>query len=363
MIDFVNVSKDSKIVVALSGGVDSSTTIALLLEQGYTNVVGMTLILHQNDYQKGIISKDQNVVQDCQKVATLLGIEHHFIDIKQEFMDIIIDPFLKSYQEGVSFNPCVTCNREVKFGLLYKACQDLNADFLVTGHYIKWGPGADNGGAIYRSKSQIRDQSYFLSMIKKDVLPYIRFPLANLSKEQVREQAQRLGLHVSQKKASSDLCFAGIGNYSKIVDKNVDEDTKGHIVDVNGKILGEHNGIHNFTIGQRKGIGIGGFKEPQYIIKLDTSTNEVVVGDKSYLAVQEVYLQGVNWLAEDDFYAMSERTMYAKVRASQVLQKVTVYPDQYHATKVVFENPIYGVAKGQVCSFYDENRLLGGSYI
>ncbi len=361
MIDFSHVSKDAKIVVALSGGVDSSTTIALLKEAGYKNVIGMTLLLHENNLEKGIISKDQNVVRDCTKVAESLEIEHHFIDIKDLFMKEIIDPFLEGYMAGITFNPCVKCNRVVKFGVLLEESKKLGADILVTGHYIKWGLGGDGLGAIYRGRSSVRDQSYFLSQVRKEALNYIRFPLANYTKEMVRSEAERFGIHVAQKKSSSDLCFAGIGSYSQIVNAQ-NRVLEGDIINVRGVVLGRHEGIHNFTVGQRKGIGIGGSENPLYVLKLDPQKNQVIVGDKEDLISREIILENVNWIGEGHL-GFDKIRLFAKVRGSQPLKEADLYPIEDGKAKIVFHEDIYGVAKGQICAFYDEERLLGGGYI
>ncbi len=362
MIDFNGVDKDAKIVVALSGGVDSSTTVALLKEAGYRNIIGMTLLLHENNLDKGIISKDQNIITDCKQIADKLNIEHHFIDIKDLFMKEIINPFLNGYMEGITFNPCIKCNRVIKFGTMLDEAKKLGADILVTGHYIKWGFGGDGQGSIFRGKSEIRDQSYFLSQVKKESLKYIRFPLYSYTKEIVRSEAERFGLHVAQKKASNDICFAGIGSYSDIVNTQNKEIIKGDIVNLKGEVLGQHYGIHNFTVGQRKGIGIGGFNQPLFVVKIDADNHTIIVGNKKDLVVREFMLSDVNWLGEQDF-TFDKITLFAKVRASQILKEADVYPMENGKAKVVFKENIFGVARGQICAFYDEERLLGGGYI
>ena len=362
MIDFEGVDKNAKIVVALSGGVDSGTTVALLKEAGYTNIIGMTLLLHENNLEKGIISKDQNVIADCTKIVEKLNIEHHFVDIKDTFMKEIIDPFLNGYMEGITFNPCVKCNRVIKFGAMLEEAKKLGAEILVTGHYIKWGFGADGKGAIFRGKSEVRDQSYFLSQVKKDALQYIRFPLYSYTKDMVRAEAARFGLHVAQKKSSADICFAGIGSYSDIVNTQAKNIIKGDIVDLQGNVLGQHDGIHNFTVGQRKGLGIGGVEKPLFVLKIDAENHKVIVGNKEDLIIREIILTDVNWLGEQDF-TFDKITLLAKVRASQPLKEADVYPMEGGRARVVFKEDIFGVAKGQICAFYDEERLLGGGYI
>ncbi|MDR0484757.1 MAG: tRNA 2-thiouridine(34) synthase MnmA [Alphaproteobacteria bacterium] len=362
MIDFEGVDKNARIVVALSGGVDSSTTIGLLKEAGYKNVIGMTLLLHENNLEKGIISKDQNVRQDCTKVAETLGIEHHFIDIKDLFMQEIINPFLNGYMEGITVNPCIKCNRVIKFGKLLDEAKKLGADILTTGHYIKWGLGEDGLGAIYRGKSSIRDQSYFLSQVKKEALQHIRFPLYSYTKDEVRAEAARLGIHVAQKKSSADICFAGIGSYSDILETQGKNIIHGDIVDLKGNVLGKHEGIHNFTIGQRKGVGVGGNGKPLYVMKIDAENHKVIVGNKEDLIVREFTIEDVNWLGSGEFN-FDKKTVLAKVRGSQPLKEADVYPLENNKARVVFKEDIFGVARGQICAFYDEERLLGGGYI
>ncbi|MDR2007567.1 MAG: tRNA 2-thiouridine(34) synthase MnmA [Alphaproteobacteria bacterium] len=362
MIDFEGVDKNARIVVALSGGVDSSTTIALLKEAGYKNVVGMTLLLHENNLEKGIISKDQNVRADCTRVAETLGIEHHFVDIKDLFMQEIINPFLESYLHGITFNPCIKCNRVIKFGKMLSEAQKLNADILTTGHYIKWGVGNDGKGAIYRGKNDNRDQSYFLSQVKKEALQYIRFPLYSYNKDQVRAEAARLGIHVAQKKSSADICFAGIGSYNDILKTQGKEIIGGDIVDVKGNVLGRHDGIHNYTVGQRKGVGVGGMHNPLYVMKIDAENHKIIVGNKEDLQMREIFIEGVNWLGDGEF-DFTSRVLLAKVRGSQQLKEAEVFPLGDGKARVVFKENIFGVASGQICAFYDEERLLGGGYI
>ena len=362
MIDFVNVAKNAKILVALSGGVDSSTTLALLQEQGYKNIAAITLLLHENNEEKGVISKDQNVVADTTKIANTLGIKVHYLDIKNTFNEEIINPFLQSYAKGITMNPCIKCNRVIKFGLMLDECKKMGFDILVTGHYIKWQLSPLGQGAIYMGKSDIRDQSYFLSQVKQEALNHIRFPLANMTKSEVREHAARLGLHVAQKKSSADICFAGIGSYTKIINKQNPNICAGDIVNMQGKVLGKHLGIHNFTVGQRKGIGIGGFSEPLFVVGIDEKTNTVTVGTKADLAKREILLKDVNWLGDEEF-TFAKKELQGKIRASQPLVMADLYPLPNNQAKIIFKEDVFGVAKGQSCSFYANNRLLGGGYI
>ncbi len=360
-IDFPDVDKNAKIVVAMSGGVDSSTVALLLKKAGYKNIVGMTLILFENDAEKGTVCSDQTIKEDATKVAEKIGIEHHFIDKKDYFYEEVISPFMNGYLTGSTMNPCVTCNRDVKFGVLLEEALKINADYLVTGHYIKWKPST-KGGAICRGNFK-RDQSYFLGQVRAEALKHLRFPLANFTKDQVREIAKQNGLHVANKKASNDLCFTGGKSYAKIFEV-LDTDTKpGNIIDAKGNILGKHNGIHHFTVGQRKGIGIGGTENPYFVLKINKDTAEVVVGFKEELEVKEVVLTNVNWLGDEQFNFES-LDIKSKVRSGQLLVDAVLYPILDNKAKVIFKEPIFGVAKGQICAFYDaEERLLGSGYI
>lgn len=362
MIDFVNVNKNAKILVALSGGVDSSTALALLQEQGYKNIAAITLLLHENNEEKGVISKDQNVIADTTKIANTLGITVHYLDVKDTFAEEIINPFLQSYAMGVTMNPCIKCNRVIKFGLMLDECKKMGFDILVTGHYIKWQLSPLGKGAIYMGSSNIRDQSYFLSQVKQEALNHIRFPLANMTKDQVREHATRLGLHVAQKKSSADICFAGIGSYAEIINKQNPNISSGNIVNMQGKVVGTHQGIHNFTVGQRKGIGIGGFAEPVFVVDINEKTNTIKVGTKADLARREIILKDVNWLGDEEF-TFNKKELSGKIRASQPLVAAELYPLPNNQAKIIFKEDVFGVAKGQSCSFYANNRLLGGGYI
>lgn len=362
MIDFPLVDKNAKIAVAMSGGVDSSTVVGLLKEAGYTNLVGLTLLLYENDDEKGIVCRDQTIVDDCNQVVEKLQIEHKFIELKEEFRETIINPFLSGYLGGVTVNPCVTCNREIKYGALLKETKKINADYLVTGHYIKWLAGQNNQGEIHKGLSVNRDQSYFLALVRKEALKYMRFPLANYTKEQTREHAKRMGLHVATKKASVDLCFAGGSSYAEIFEKTMKEAKPGNLVDTKGNILGQHNGIHHFTVGQRKGIGVSSNNGALYVVKIDPSSNQVTLGQKEDLAVTSVNLTNCNWLGEGDFNFTNKQVL-AKVRGAQILMPATLNANANGSAVINFKDPIYGVASGQICAFYENNRLLGGGYI
>ncbi len=365
MIDFINVDKNAKIIVAMSGGVDSSLTLALLKEAGYTNIVGITYVLYDNDIERGIIRKDVNALEDAKKVADLFNIPHIAIEsLKDSFMQEVITPFLDGYSKGITLNPCIRCNRFIKFGAMFNELTKLEGDVLVTGHYIKWLPGETGLGEIYAGVDG-RDQSYFLSQVRREVLKKVRFPLATYNKDLVRAEASRFGIHVAEKKSSSGICFNGKDSYANIVSHTFTKDTKGNIKTVDGKILANHDGIHHFTVGQRKGIGISGTEEAYFVIDINPNTFDVTVGAKEHLATREIILSDVNWLGDELFN--SPMTLLAKVRASQPPIMAEIIPMDNNQCKVIFSKDVYGVAKGQTCAFYKEvgnyKRLMGGGYI
>ena len=365
VIDFTNVDKNAKIIVAMSGGVDSSLTLALLKEAGYTNIVGITYVLYDNDIERGIIRKDVNALEDAKKVADLFNIPHIAIEsLKDSFMQEVITPFLDGYSKGITLNPCIRCNRFIKFGAMFNELTKLEGDVLVTGHYIKWLPGETGLGEIYAGVDG-RDQSYFLSQVRREVLKKVRFPLATYNKDLVRAEASRFGIHVAEKKSSSGICFNGKDSYANIVSHTFTKDTKGNIKTVDGKILATHDGIHHFTVGQRKGVRISGTEEAYFVIDINPSTFDVTVRAKEHLATREVILSDVNWLGDELFN--SPITLLAKVRASQPPIMAEIIPMDNNQCKVIFSKDVYGVAKGQTCAFYKEvgnyKRLMGGGYI
>lgn len=362
-MEFNITDKNAVIAVAMSGGVDSSTTAALLHHHGFKNLFGITLKLYQNDEASGIFCKDTKFEEDAKRVANGLGIPHYTLDVEDTFRAKVIAPFINSYASGLTPSPCITCNKEIKFGEMLAQAEKLGAEYLITGHYIKWA--TTNGfPSIYMNSSAIRDQSYFLAKIRKDALRKIRFPLADLTKEQVRQIADKYGLHVAQKAASNDICFAGGKGYTNVLNKAYTEQQKkeGYIVDLNGKIIGEHKGIHNFTVGQRKGLGISS-SEPIYVLSIDAQTHNVMVGPRAYLAKNEITTSDVNWLGEDKFTDEPSRILDVKVRASQELVPATVSALGQGRALVEFSQPIFGVSPGQICAFYKDGRLLGGANI
>ncbi|MGV3278163.1 tRNA 2-thiouridine(34) synthase MnmA [Rickettsiales bacterium LUAb2] len=361
-MDFPYVDKNAKIVVAMSGGVDSSTVAAMLKQEGYNNLIGVTLFLYDNDETRGISCKDTTFRHDAKTVAEKIGIEHHILDLRDRFDELVITPFINGYINGITPSPCVTCNREMKFGALLEEADKLGADILVTGHYIKWQM-ENNQGAIYKNQETIRDQSYFLAKVRKEALNRIRFPLTNMTKNEVRAKAEELGLHVAQKPSSNDICFAGGKDYAKLIEKSaVNLKKAGNILDINGNVIGEHQGIFNYTVGQRRGIGVSGSGEPMYITNIDAENNTITIATREHLAKKEIHITNVNWLGNDDFNA-KKRELLVKVRASQMPVIATIEPLSNNEAKVVFNEAIFGVARGQVCAFYDQDKLMGGGDI
>ena len=353
-------NEKTKVVVAMSGGVDSSVAASLIKELGY-DVVGITLQLF--DYGK--IGKTRGTccagkdIYDAKKVCDQIKIDHKVMNYENIFNEEVIEKFADSYVKGETPVPCINCNQTVKFRDLFKFAKQLNADALVTGHYVK---RVDHGYAkMYRPVDLNRDQSYFLFSISQQQLEYLRFPLANISKNKTRELAKKMGLIVANKPDSQDICFVPNGNYKSIVEKLRPESfRKGNIVDKNGKILGSHNGIANYTIGQRKGIKISNSK-PLFVLKLNTLKNEVVVGYKKDLLINEIILRDINFLTKD--INDLKQDLKVKVRSTGKLLECTFDGKN----KIILKKGEEGVSAGQACVFYRDDKLgtrvLGGGWI
>jgi tRNA-specific 2-thiouridylase len=344
----------SRIVVAMSGGVDSSVVAALAAQSG-AEVIGITLQLYDHGsavQRAGSCCAGQDI-RDARAVADKLGIAHYVFDHESQFRDSVIDHFADEYMKGRTPIPCVRCNMGVKFTDLFRLAKDLGADCLATGHYVQRVMGAD-GAALHRALDPARDQSYFLFATTKDQLDYLRFPLGGMPKSAVRAIAQDMGLVVAMKPDSQDICFVPNGDYASVVRKARPEaESDGAIVDMAGQELGRHKGLIHYTVGQRRGLELGGLAEPLYVVRLEPETQTVVVGPKRALAVSAARISDPNWLAD----AQSLRLL-AKVRSLSKPVPARLEGDWLH-----FEGDEYGVAPGQAAVLYDGDRVLGGGWI
>jgi tRNA-specific 2-thiouridylase len=353
-------SPRGRIVVAMSGGVDSSVTAALLAEQGY-DVVGITLQLYDHGQavgRRGACCAGQDI-HDARNVADRLGIPHYVLDYESRFRREVIDAFADSYARGETPIPCVECNRTVKFRDLVTTARELGAEALATGHYVRRVEGA-YGAELHRAADPARDQSYFLFATTREQLEFLRFPLGDLPKDETRALARRFGLPVAAKPDSQDICFVPSGRYAGLVEKLRPEAAEpGDIVHVDGRVIGRHDGIIHFTIGQRKGLGIG-MGEPLYVVRLEPETRRVVVGPKDALATQRVTLSNVNWIGGPR--PAGEVEVMVKLRSAAAPLPATLRLGTTTA-EVLLHRPEFGVAPGQACVFYAGERVLGGGGI
>jgi len=354
---------NTRIVVAMSGGVDSSVTAALLTEQGY-EVVGVTLQLYDHGAavsRKGACCAGQDIA-DAGRVAETIGIPHYVLNYENRFRKDVIDVFAESYVRGETPIPCVLCNQTVKFRDLMGVARDLGADALATGHYIR---RVESGGGVelYRAADEAKDQSYFLFATTSEQLEFLRFPLGELVKEETRKLAERFDLPVACKPDSQDICFVPQGRYSDVVLKiHPDAADEGDIVDMDGNVLGQHDGIIHYTIGQRRGLHIDTAEEALYVTHIDPETQQIVVGPRSALATTKVKLNNVNWIG-GDICAEGPFDCEVKVRSMRPPVAATVRPFKDGLALVDLAAAEHGVAPGQACVFYKGNRVLGGGWI
>ena len=355
--------KDTTVVVAMSGGVDSSTVAGIMKRDGY-KVIGITLKLYDDTKE---VSKSKQCcagqdIMDAKRVADKLGIEHKILYYQDKFKQGVIDNFVESYLKGETPIPCVQCNQTVKFRDLFNESKHLNADALITGHYVK-SITKNNETNMYRAIDHNRDQSYFLFNTTREQLNYLRFPLGGMMKNQTREIAKKLELNVADKPDSQDICFVPNGDYSSVIKKiKPDSFQKGNIKDMNEKVIGIHEGIINFTIGQRRGIKVAD-KEPLYVIEINAEKNEIIVGPKNKLIQKHIKLKNLNILCKQNEL---KDEIYVKVRSTGKLlnAKVDLVDD---FAKVNLLEDEYGISPGQACVFYSKNsdgyRVLGGGWI
>ncbi|PIR39435.1 MAG: tRNA 2-thiouridine(34) synthase MnmA [Alphaproteobacteria bacterium CG11_big_fil_rev_8_21_14_0_20_39_49] len=355
--------KDTKVVVAMSGGVDSSVVATMLHRQGY-QVIGVTLQLYDHGValeKKGACCAGQDIY-DAKQVADKAGFPHYVLNYESIFKESVMDDFADSYLRGETPIPCVKCNQSVKFRDLFKVAKDLNADALVTGHYVQRIDNEAGFPELHKAVDDSKDQSYFLFATTKEQLNYIHFPLGGLKKEKTRELALEYGLEVADKPDSQDICFVPNGSYAKVIERLRPEAWEtGDIVNVKGEKLGEHKGIVNYTIGQRRGLGIGG-GDPLYVVKIDAKKNQVIVGAESDLDSYSFGIKDINWLGSGDIPSEGMEVT-VKMRSTQSPVNAKIFASNDNAAKIVLNVPERAIAPGQACVFYDGSRVLGGGWI
>ena len=359
--DLAGQPADHRIVVAMSGGVDSSVTAALLVEGGF-EVVGVTLQLYDHGAaigHKGACCAGQDI-GDARRVADRLGIAHYVLDYEGRFRKEVIEDFAEAYRRGETPIPCIRCNQRIKFRDLLGTARDLGASALATGHYVRRTIGPD-GPELRRAADPARDQSYFLFATTRAELEFLRFPLGGLAKNETRALARRFDLAVADKPDSQDICFVPQGSYVRLVERlRPEAGEPGAIVDMAGRVLGRHRGIAHFTVGQRKGLGVAS-AEPLYVLRLDSEQGRVVVGPRAALAETRLSLGEVNWLGRP---AKPGMAVAAKLRSAQLPVGARFYPGGSKEDAVlILDAPAGAVAPGQAAVLYDGERLLGGGWI
>ena len=345
--------ENKKVLLGMSGGVDSSVSALLLKNKGY-EVIGITLDLWNNENEEHI---------DAKNVCSQLNIPFYSFDYKAEFKDKVINDFIRCYASCKTPNPCIECNRYLKFGAMFEKAKELNCKFIATGHYAKSEYSEKYGRwLLKKSNAGKKDQSYVLWNIPKEILEYVIFPLSDFeSKDDIRKIANENDLKVANKPDSEDICFIPDGNYKKFLENNSDiKPKKGNIVDINGKRLGTHNGLYNYTIGQRKGLGISHSK-PLFVIGFNSEKNEVIVGEQDKLFKKEIYVTDINLLLIDEI--TEEIEVNVKTRYSSREAKAKIFMESKDIIKVVFDEPQRAITPGQSAVFYIDNIVLGGGKI
>lgn len=367
-LDIDSAPEETRVVVAMSGGVDSSVVAGLMKHQGY-DVVGVTLQLYDHGaavHRAGACCAGQDI-DDARRVAETLGIPHYVLNYERRFREAVINPFAESYAAGETPIPCVACNQTVKFADLLATARDLGADALATGHYIRSRPNGAHR-ALYRPVDDDRDQSYFLFATTQEQIDYLRFPLGELSKPEVRALAEEMGLTIAAKQDSQDICFVPQGRYSDIIAKlkpNAAE--PGDIVHIDGRVLGCHEGILRYTIGQRRGIGVA-TGDPLYVVHLDAARSRVIVGPHEALDTSKILLREMNWLGDEPFDRLPDEglELYARIRSTRP-PRPTILRRENGVATVELTGGEAGVAPGQACVLYSDDttgaRVLGGGFI
>lgn len=358
-LGFDKPERDTRVVVAMSGGVDSSVVAAMLHAEGY-EVIGITLQLYDHGVavgKKGACCAGQDI-HDARRVAEKLGIAHYVLDYESRFQDAVMEDFVETYLAGATPVPCIRCNQSVKFKDLLATARDLGADCMATGHYVQRVVNQAGRAELHRAADPDKDQSYFLFATTQAQLDFLRFPLGGFHKDQTRAMAEKFGLAVAAKPDSQDICFVPTGGYAKVIEKlRPGAAEPGEIVHVDGRVLGAHAGIIHYTVGQRKGL-VGGAGAPLYVVKLDAASKRVIVGPRAALARQEFSITELNWL--DD--APARHAIRVKMRSMQQPMAAAILPAQ-QAARVRLDMPYEGIAPGQACVVYDGERVLGGGWI
>ena len=366
-LGFAKAPSETRVVVAMSGGVDSSVVAAELAREGY-DVVGVTLQLYDHGAalaKKGACCAGIDI-HDARRVAEDMNFPHYVLDYENIFRDAVIDEFADSYLAGATPVPCIRCNERVKFKDLLETAKDLDADCMATGHYIQRKMGS-SGPELHRAGDPARDQSYFLFSTTPEQLAFLRFPLGHLkSKSETRDMAASHGLVVADKPDSQDICFVPDGNYAGVIEKlRPGAAEPGVIEHVDGRVLGDHSGVIHYTIGQRRGLGIGGLDEPLYVVKLDVDAKRVVVGPKDLLATRTVPVREINWLGDTPFDSSKTWELSVRIRSTRPPAEAVIRPTSSTTAEVELVTPEEGVSPGQACVFYDPHgtRVFGGGWI
>ncbi len=358
---------ETRVVVAMSGGVDSSVVAAMLKDEGY-DVVGVTLQLYDHGAalaKKGACCAGQDI-HDARRVAEAMGFPHYVLDYENMFREAVIEEFADAYLAGATPVPCIRCNERVKFKDLLATARELDADCMATGHYIRRLDGPA-GPELHAAADPNRDQSYFLFSTTPEQLAFLRFPLGHLaSKAETRALAAKYGLSVADKPDSQDICFVPNGDYASVIEKlRPGAADPGEIVDMAGNVLGTHRGVIHYTIGQRRGLGIGGLGDPLYVVKLDPESRRVIVGPKEALATRVVPLREINWLGDAPFDSRPEWHVSVRIRSTRPPRPAILRPLSATEAEVELLDPETGVSPGQACVFYETggSRILGGGWI
>jgi tRNA-specific 2-thiouridylase len=366
-LGFAKPPAETRVVAAMSGGVDSSVVAAMLKAQGY-DVIGITLQLYDHGAaieKKGACCAGQDI-HDARNVSDQIGIPHYVLDYESKFREQVMEDFADTYLAGSTPIPCIRCNQTVKFSDLLKTARDLGADCLATGHYIRRTDG-DTGPELHRAADASRDQSYFLFATTAEQLDYLRFPLGDLPKTQVRELADQFNLPVASKPDSQDICFVPEGSYATVVEKlRPGAGRGGEIVHLDGRVLGKHNGVIHYTIGQRRGLGVA-TGDPLYVVKIDAPSRRVIVGPREALMTSGLLLEELNWLGEGSLEAAADAGSPVLVRVRSTRPPVPARLGWSDGVPVIwFDDPEEGVARGQAAVLYDaegSTRILGGGFI